>query len=173
MRLRSALRIASAGIVLTACSTTDTTSPTTRLRPSIANSTQAWGPEIPHFNLEIVLRGEGFGLVKFRQPNDASRIVNLGVSIRGVQPNAEYTLQRAVDTNLDGICTSTSWLTLGKGLVPQTIGTDRDGSGSEELFRDLGALAPGTTFDIQFRLVDATSGAVVLTSTCYQFTVSQ
>src|SRR6266568_3973382 len=34
-----------------------------------------WGPETPHFNLEIVLRGEGFGLVRFRQPNDDARIV--------------------------------------------------------------------------------------------------
>jgi len=27
---------------------------------------QPWGPETPNFNLEVVLRGEGFGLVKFR-----------------------------------------------------------------------------------------------------------
>jgi hypothetical protein len=30
-----------------------------------------------HFNLEVVLRGDGFSLVKFRQPNDADKIVYL------------------------------------------------------------------------------------------------
>jgi hypothetical protein len=33
-----------------------------------------WGPETPSFNLEVILRGEGFGLVKFRQPNDGTFI---------------------------------------------------------------------------------------------------
>jgi hypothetical protein len=38
-----------------------------------------WGPETPNFNLEVVLRGEGFGHVKFRQPNDDAFIVYLDV----------------------------------------------------------------------------------------------
>jgi hypothetical protein len=172
MRLTQAFGYVLAGILIAGCSS-DATSPASSLRQSASASSAEWGPETPHFNLEVVLRGDGFGLVKFRQPNDDSRIVNLGVSVRGLQPNTAYKLQRAVDTNLDKVCTSTSWLTLGKGLVPQSITTDDRGSASEDLFRDLGAFAPGTTFDIHFQVVDATTGAVVLTSECYQFTVSQ
>lgn len=132
-----------------------------------------WGPETPHFNLEVVLRGEGFGLVRFRQPNDDTRIVYLDVWVRDVAPNTSYLLQRAVDTNVDDNCTSTSWLTLGKGSVPQSITTDATGTGGEELFRDLGAFAPGSEFDIHFRVIEEGSGAVVLSSQCYQFTISQ
>src|SRR5437660_3918851 len=76
---------------------------------------QPWGPETPNFNLEVVLRGDGFGLVKFRQPNDADKIVYLDTWVRDLAPNTSYLLQRAVDTNVDDDCTSTGWLTLGKG----------------------------------------------------------
>src|SRR5688572_14996390 len=92
-------------------------------------------PADPHFNLEIILRGEAksFGHVKFRQDNDAAKIVTLEVWVRDLQPNHQYLLQRAVDTNLDGNCTSTSWLTLGKGLQAQAITTDEKGTAREEL----------------------------------------
>jgi hypothetical protein len=131
----------------------------------------AWGAETPPFNLQVVLRGEGFGLVKFRQPNDDKSIVYLDTWVRDLAPNTSYQLQRAVDTTIDGNCTSTSWLTLGKGLVPQDIVTDAKGTGRAELFRDLGAFPPGSRFDIHFRVIKATMGAVVLKSTCYAFTV--
>jgi hypothetical protein len=138
-----------------------------------ADVTPPWGPETPNFNLEVILRGDGFGLVKFRQPNDASKIINLDTRLLGMEPNTAYLLQRAVDTNLDGICSSTSWLTLGKGTTPQAITTDDRGAGEEELFRDLSAFSVGTTFDIHFRVITQATSAVVLTSDCYQFTVSQ
>ncbi len=138
-----------------------------------------WGPETPHFNLEVVLRGVaggpdgGFGLVKFRQPNDAQKIVYLDTWVRDLAPNTSYQLQRAVDTNVNDDCTGTNWLTLGKGPVPQTITTDDRGTGREPLWRDLAAVPLGTQFDIHFRVIDAVSKAVVLDSGCYQFTVSQ
>lgn len=97
--------------------------------------------------------------------------VLMEVWIRDLEANHQYLLQRAVDTNLDGNCTSTAWLTLGKGLQPQTITTDERGTGKEELWRDLSALATGATFDIHFRVIDAATFAVVLTSDCYQYTV--
>src|ERR671937_2975434 len=82
-----------------------------------------WGPETPPFNIEVILRdvagGPGFGHVEFRQPNDADKIVYLDTWVRDLAPNHAYLLQRAVDTNLDGTCTSAAWLTLGKGLVAQ------------------------------------------------------
>jgi hypothetical protein len=135
-----------------------------------------WGPETPPFNIEVILRdvgtGAGFGHVEFRQPNDADKIVYLDTWVRDLAPNHGYLLQRAVDTNLDGACTSTAWLTLGRGLAPQTITTDDRGTGRELLFRNLPA-PTGTQFDIHFRVVDAVTGGPVLASGCYLFTVSQ
>jgi hypothetical protein len=156
-------------IALAACGK-ESTAPTALLAPKVSN---AWGPETPPFNLEVVLRGDGFGLVKFRQPNDAALIIHLDTWVRGLEPNTAYVLQRAVDTNLDGICSSTSWLTLGKGLVPQTITTDAQGTGRESLFRNVGAAGVGATFDITFRVVNVATSAVVFTSDCYRYTISQ
>jgi hypothetical protein len=139
-----------------------------------AQSGPPWGPETPNFNLEVVLRGDGFGLVKFRQPNDGSLIVELDVWLRALEPNTSYVLQRATDTNLDGECTGTNWINLGKGLVPQAITTDETGTGREELFRNLSAFPVGATLDIHFRVVEQANPTVaVLTSECYEFTISQ
>jgi hypothetical protein len=129
----------------------------------------------PTFNLEVILRGEDgrLGHVKFRQDVDPSKIITLDTWVRDLEPNHQYLLQRAVDAAnvVDGDCTSTSWLTLGRGLTPQSILTDDNGTGSEELWRDVSMVASGTAFDIHFRIVDASTMAVVLTSDCYQYTV--
>ncbi len=139
----------------------------------------SWGPATPNFNLQVVLRpvagatDSGFGLVKFRQPKDAEKIVYLDVWVRDLGPNHSYLLQRAVDTNVNDDCTGTSWLTLGQGLVPQAIATDETGTGRANLFRNLASIPLGTEFDIHFRVIDAATSAVVLESACYQYTVSQ
>src|SRR6188474_2567865 len=129
----------------------------------------------PTFNLEVILRGEDgrLGHIKFRQDVDPSKIIILDTWVRDLESNHQYLLQRAVDAAnvVDGDCTSASWLTLGKGLTPQSILTDDNGKGSEELWRDISMLASGTKFDIHFRIVDATTMAVVLTSDCYQYVV--
>jgi hypothetical protein len=129
--------------------------------------------ETPPFNLEVILRGEGnrFGHVKFRQDNDPDKIIILDTWIRDLEPNHQYLLQRATDVIIDGNCTGTNWLTLGKGPTPQSILTDATGTGREELWRDLSAVPSGTVFNIHFRVLDATNLAVVLTSDCYQFIV--
>ena len=138
-----------------------------------------WGPETPHFNLQAILRpaaggpDDGFGLVKFRQPNDADKIVYLDVSVRSLAPNHSYYLQRATDTTVDDDCTGTNWLTLGRGLTPAAIMTDDRGTGRAQLFRNLAAVPAGMQFDIQFRVIDAATSAVVLESGCYEFTVSR
>jgi hypothetical protein len=123
-------------------------------------------------NLEIILQGEGFGLVKFRQPQDAEAIIFLDSWVSGLAPNSEYLLQRAVDATVDDDCTSAAWLTLGKGLQAQSIITDGNGTGRAELFRDVSAVPPGSEFDIHFRVVNALTLAVVLESGCYQYRVS-
>lgn len=148
--------------------------------PAPPGTTQAaWGSENPWFNLEAILEsptgGTGFGLVKFRQPNDPDFVVYLDVWVRDLAPNTAYALQRAVDLSpADGTCSSESgWLTLGKGLVAQAIVTDDKGTGRESLFRAVPA-TPGVEFDIHFRIVDdATKATVVLQSGCYRYTISQ
>jgi len=161
--------------LVSACSDSSTApvAPPT-LPVALANSANgvSWGPETPNFNLEVILRGQGFGHVKFRQPKDAENVVHLDVWVRDLAPNTSYLLQRAVDATIDDNCTSSAWLTLGKGAVPQSIDTDNSGTGTADLFRNLGATAAGTTFDIHFRVIDAITSAVVLESGCYQFTVS-
>jgi hypothetical protein len=135
-----------------------------------------WGPETPNFNLEAVLRpaeggpDKGFGLVKFRQPNDANTTIYLDVWVRDLLPNRTYYVQRAVDTTVDDDCTGSNWTmpTLG------TITTDDTGTGRAALVRPLPASFLGMEFDIHFRVAEpqtATSG--VLQSGCYQYTVSQ
>jgi hypothetical protein len=126
----------------------------------------------PPFNVEAILRGDGFGLVKFRQAKDPSaNVIRLDVWVRDLTPNASYSLQRAVDTVLDGVCTGTSWLTLGQGLTPQSIDTDDRGTGRADLWRDVSAIAPGTGFDIMFRVVQRGTTNVVLQSDCYRYLV--
>ena len=142
-------------------------------------SARTAGPATPNFNLEVILRpvaggpADGFGLVKFRQPTDADTIAYLGVWVRDLAPDHTYSLQRATDPTVNDDCTGTNWLTLGQGLAPQSITTDGKGTGRADLFRNLAAIPLGTEFDIQFRVIDATTSAVVLASACYQFTVSQ
>ena len=170
MRVPTRFMVLAGSILALAGCGADKTGPTGMQVPKQSSQ---WGPETPHFNLEVVLRGDGFGLVKFRQPNDDALIIYLGTWVRDLEPNTAYVLQRAVDTNLDGICSSTSWLTLGKGLVPQTITTDAQGTGREDLFRSVAALGVGATFDIAFRVVKVATSAVVLTSGCYRYTISQ
>ena len=131
--------------------------------------------EVPPFNLDVILRGEGkqFGLIKFRQDVDAAKIITLETWVRDLEPNHSYLLQRAVDAInvVDGNCTSTGWLTLGKGFNAQAILTDDKGTGNEYLFRDISAIASGSSFDIHFRVIDAASSVVVLNSDCYKYVV--
>jgi hypothetical protein len=133
------------------------------------------GQNTPKFNLEVNLYGEGNqnGHIHFRQDPDPAKIITLDTKILHLLPNHEYLLQRAVNTInvVDGGCTSTSWLTLGLGLTPQSILTDDKGDGQEELWRNVSAAPSGSTFDIHFRIIDAVSLEAVLTSDCYQYMV--
>jgi len=174
MRTTAALPAIAIACLWSCTSNPDLVAPRQSAGPIISAS--SWGPETPPFNNEIILRdvtgNGGFGHVKFRQPNDADRIVYLDTWVRDLQPNTGYQLQRATDANVNDDCTGTNWLTLGMGAVPQSITTDSRGTGQAALFRNLAAFAVGSTFDIHCRVIDA-GGAVVLESSCYQFVVTQ
>ena len=127
-----------------------------------------------NFDLDVILRGgKSVGYLKFRQDPDPAKVVDLEIKVSYLLPNHEYLLQRAVDAinDVDGNCTSTTWLTLGKGLAAQSILTDKFGIGQEKLWRDISAVATGSKFDIHFQVVDAITMAVVLTSDCYEYEV--
>jgi len=119
-------------------------------------------------NLEVILRGDGFGLVKFRQPKDADVIAYLNIWVRDLAPG-RYLVQRAVDPVVNDVCAGTNWTMPTLGAVT----TDLSGTGRVQLTRSLAAIRLGTEFDIHFRVIDAATSAVVLQSGCYQFVVSQ
>ena len=173
MTLRRTLGIVAVTLVVGACEKLPGSPSAPGAAGTATGSQAAWGPETPNFNLEVILRGEGFGHVKFRQANDDALIIQLDTWVRDLAPNTNYLLQRAVDVDVDDNCTSTAWLTLGKGSQPQSITTDAQGTGREELFRNVAAFPVGAQFDIHFRVIEQATSAVVLTSECYQFTISQ
>jgi len=172
-----------AALAASACQEVPTSPQALSVNTSVATDRSTG--DTPNYNLEVILSDVGcfsvpnpaslcasLGHVKFRQPgNDDAHIVYLDVWVRDLEPNTEYQLQRAVDTILDGNCTSTGWLTLGKGLVPQSITTDEKGTGREDLFRVFSPASVGSTFDIYFRVIRKDNSMVVLRSECYQFTV--
>jgi len=128
--------------------------------------------EQPPFNVEAVLRGDGFGLVTFRQQKDSTQnLIDLDVWVRDLSPGTSYSLQRATDTALDGVCTGANWLTLGKGPAAEPIVTDEKGTGRAALWRDLSALAPGVAFDIHFRVIENATNHIAAQSDCYRFVV--
>jgi hypothetical protein len=176
LRLRS-VSVAAFGVSLLAAGCTATSTSPSAPESSSAGSAlrdSAAPPQAaePPFNLEAVLRGEGFGLVTFRQDKDPTgNIVTLDVRVRALEPNTSYSLQRAVDSTLDGACTGSNWLTLGQGATPVPVVTDATGSGTASLWRDLSAVQPGTAFDIYFRIVRTGTSDVALQSDCYRFVV--
>jgi hypothetical protein len=132
-----------------------------------------WRKDTVNYNLDVILRGEGrgFGYIKFRQYKNEPQMIHLDTWVLGLKPYTSYQLQRAVDTTLDGNCTSEAWLTLGKGLDPQSIVTNKWGAGMEELFRSVASIPVGSTFDIHFRIIKEDTQEVVLASDCYEYTV--
>jgi hypothetical protein len=138
-----------------------------------------WVNGIPPQNLNVVLKDEDkqsqpfkspIGFVKFRQDN-SDHIINLSTWVYNLKPRHVYQLQRAVNPITDPDCTSTAWLTLGKGLVVQSIHTNAFGFGQEDLFRNISAIASGTQFRIHFQIIDSVTNETVLTSTCLAYTV--
>ncbi len=136
----------------------------------------------PPYDLNVTLRGEctseneddcPTGHLKFRQDPNPEKIIDLDIKVHHLLPNHEYLLQRAVDAAnvVDGNCTSTTWLTLGKGLTPQSILTDGEGKGQENLWRNITMIPSGSKFDIHFQVIDKVTNAVIISSDCYQYQV--
>jgi len=164
-----------------------TSTPENPVQEKISSAARQADLTNPPFDLNVTLRGacsstqpEGeddedsgdcpVGHLKFRQDPDPEKIIDLEIKVHNMLPNHEFLFQRAVDI-IDGECTSTAWLTLGKGLSPQSIFTDGEGNGREDLWRDVSTAPSGSKFDIHFQIIDAATKDVVLTSDCYQYQV--
>ena len=160
-------------LVLAACSDEPEVLPVT---PEESANARTWNyANHPNYDLNVLLfatsKSSELGFIKFRQNEDEPQLIHLDTRVHGLEPNTNYLLQRAVDTVLDGNCTSTSWLTLGKGLDPHAIVTNDKGFGVAELFRSVSTIPVGSTFDIHFQIIKESSLEVVLSSECYQYTV--
>ncbi|HLX93629.1 MAG TPA: hypothetical protein VKR32_18225 [Puia sp.] len=130
------------------------------------------------YNFDVPLFGVGdkafatTGLIKFRQASDTARIATLDTYVVNLEPDHAYLLQRAVNPIADTTgCSSKAWLTLGLGPQPEAIHTDSHGEGHAELWRNLSAVAHGTSFHIHFQVVDSITLDPVLVSDCHDFTV--
>jgi hypothetical protein len=142
--------------------------------PTPENIITSAGEAVPPYNLNVVMQdGNGvLGFVKFRQKPDTARIINLDTWLFNLKPNHPYLLQRAVNPITDPTeCSSTAWLTLGLGLTPQAIHTDKWGFGFKPLYRDITAIPRGTEFYIHFQVIDSLTSETVLTSPCLQYMV--
>ena len=129
------------------------------------------------FNFDLILSSQGkkpteLGLLKFRQDPDPAQIINLDVWVHNLQPNHDYSFQRAVNPIADITgCSSTAWLTLGEGLTPFNIHTNNKGDGFAPLWRDVSSVAKGTSFHIHFQVIDAETLETVLVSDCHDYEV--
>ena len=140
-----------------------------------SSSARNFNPDHPYYDLNVLLfstpNSSELGFIQFRQTVDEPKVIHLDTRVYGLEPNTNYLLQRAVDTDLDGNCTGSAWLTLGAGPDALAIVTDDNGSGEAELFRSVAAIAAGTTFDIHFQIINASTLEVALASDCYHYTV--
>ncbi len=124
------------------------------------------------YNLNVLLRNSRRieGLILFRQPDDGATTVYLETYLAHLTPDHDYYLERAAQTLGLG-CVDAAWLRLGLGTVVTPIHTNWRGFGAATLNRTLPATIVGVSFDIHFHIVDATTGAVVMESGCYQYKV--
>ncbi len=158
-------------LILAACSDEAEVLP---LQPESSNA-RNFNPDHPFYDLNVLLfstpNSSEIGFIQFRQNEDEPKVIHLDTRVYGLEPNTNYVLQRAVDTNLDGNCTGSTWLTLGAGLTDLAIVTNDKGFGEAALFRSVAAFASGTTFDIHFQILNPNTLEVVLASDCYQYTI--
>ena len=135
------------------------------------------GGSKPAFNLNVILTSptkgsRGSGFLEFRQDPDTNRIIDLDTRVSHLEPNHAYILERAVNPIADSTgCSSTTWLKLGLGLVPQSIHTDAFGNGEADLWRNVTSAARGAAFHIHFQVIDSASSTPVLISDCYNYAI--
>jgi len=108
-------------------------------------------------------QGAGHVLVSPTAKDRPTFDVQVEVNVRDMLPNSTFTVQRRVDLNPDGVCTSTTWLTNGP------ITTSEGGAGAQHFEVERGApFVSGVRFDVQFHVI---GNGTELVSDCFTVTV--
>jgi hypothetical protein len=126
----------------------------------------------------VAVVGEGEGVLNISPKADRPGFsVEIQVALRKTSPNTTFTLSRAVDFTLDGICTNTNFVPLPRPnpgpLVLLT--TSPGGAGAAHVSFALDPVqfprfSEGTTFEVHWE-IRATDASVVLRSDCFRVTV--
>jgi hypothetical protein len=113
----------------------------------------------------IAISGQGTGhvLVSPTAKDRPTFDVQVEVNVHDMLPNSTFTVQRRVDLNPDGVCTSATWLTNGP------ITTSAGGAGTQHFEVERGApFVSGVRFDVQFHVI---GNGTELLSDCLTVTV--
>jgi len=122
--------------------------------------------------------GEGEGVLSISPKGDRPGFsVEIQVALRNTSPNTTFTLTRAVDFTLDGVCTNTNFVPL---PLPNPgplvlLTTSPGGAGAAHVSFALDPVqfpqfSEGTTFEVHWD-IRATDGSVALRSDCFRVTV--
>lgn len=123
------------------------------------------------FNYTIEMYGadDTRGVIRFSHKPDDDIII-LNIYAHDLPADHRYHLQYAIDTDLNGQCAATNWVSAGDHTTEFDMEADRTGAIIEEYKIPASRMLNGSSFDIRFQLKDQTS-EVVLTSTCYPYRV--
>ena len=122
--------------------------------------------------------GEGEGVLNISPKADRPGFsVEIQVALQKTSPNTTFTLARAVDFTLDGVCTNTNFVPL---PLPNPgplvlLTTSPGGAGAAHVSFALDPVqfpqfSEGTTFEVHWE-IRATDASVVLRSDCFRVTV--
>lgn len=126
----------------------------------------------------VAIVGEGEGVLNISPKADRPGFsVEIQVALRKTRPNTAFTLARAVDFALDGVCSNTNFVPL---PLPNPgplvlLTTSPGGAGAAHVSFALDPVqfpqfSEGRTFEVHWE-IRATDGSVVLRSECFSVTV--
>ena len=126
----------------------------------------------------VAVVGEGEGILNISPKADRPGFsVEIQVALQKTSPNTTFTLARAVDFTLDGVCTNTNFVPL---PLPNPgplvlLTTSPGGAGAAHVSFALDPVqfpqfSEGTTFEVHWE-IRATDASVALRSDCFRVTV--
>lgn len=162
------------------------------LLAALAASLVAVGPVAAgtHGQRLHAVAGQGTGIVNVTStPGQPGLTVNVTINVHGAPANTTFLVQRAPETGPtrplmhDGICQraqgiypwddgTPSFVTFPRPLAGDlvTLTTDATGSGSAHFVLNFAAVADGTVFDVEFRLVSVSAPTTDLRTDCFTVT---
>jgi hypothetical protein len=134
--------------------------------------------------------GRGSGIVNVTSmPGQAGLTVDITINVHGAPPNTTFLVQRAPETGPtrplmhDGICQraqgiypwndgTATFVTFPRPLAGdlKTLTTGATGAGTAHFVLNFPAVADGTVFDVEFRLISVTAPTTDLRTDCFTVT---